>query len=82
MRNPLGRVPGQNWTGDDDEDYEQSCMPTTTRPGKGDDNPGRPAFAACNYTCQVRICRTRAGMRRSSRGETACLPAPHRSLDA
>lgn len=52
MRNPLGRVPGQNWTGSDAEDYEQSCMPSTLKPGRGDDNPGRPAFAACNYTCQ------------------------------
>jgi hypothetical protein len=25
MRNPAGPVPGQNWTGDDDEDFEQSC---------------------------------------------------------
>jgi hypothetical protein len=24
MRNPLGPVPGQSWTGNDDEDYEQS----------------------------------------------------------
>jgi hypothetical protein len=52
MRNPLGRVPGQKWTGSDAEDYEQSCMPSTVKPGKGDQNPGRPAFAACNYTCQ------------------------------
>ena len=52
MRNPLGEFPGQDWTGDDDEDYEQSCEPTTRKPGKGDLNPGRPAFNACNYTCQ------------------------------
>ena len=26
MRNPLGTFPGQKWTGDDDEDYEQSYL--------------------------------------------------------
>ncbi len=52
MRNPLGPVPGQNWTGNDDEDYEQSCMPTDHPVGPKDDKPGRPSFAACNYTCQ------------------------------
>merc|ERR1712232_1336592 len=52
MRNATGRVIGQNWTGDDDEDYEQSCMPSDHPVGPGDDKPGRPAFAACNYTCQ------------------------------
>lgn len=53
MRNPLGIFPGQEWTGDDDEDYEQSCMPTTVKPGKSrDQKPGRSAFNACNYTCQ------------------------------
>lgn len=51
MRNPTGRVPHQNWTGDDDEDFEQSCMPNNHPVGSGDDKPGRPAFAACNYTC-------------------------------
>lgn len=52
MRNPQGRVWHQHWTGDDDEDYEQSCMPSNIKPGKGDANPGRSAFNACNYTCQ------------------------------
>ena len=54
MRNPLGTFPGQQWTGDDDEDYEQSCMPTNAKKGRplGDQNPGRSAFNACNYTCQ------------------------------
>ena len=47
-----GPVPGQNWTGNDDEDYEQSCMPADAPARGGDDNPGRPAFASCNYTCQ------------------------------
>ena len=27
MRNPLGPVPNQSWTGDDDEDYEQVLSP-------------------------------------------------------
>jgi hypothetical protein len=54
MRNPLGIVNGQNWTGDDDEDFEQSCRPNTggSASGKGDAQPGRAAFSACNYTCQ------------------------------
>jgi hypothetical protein len=55
MRNPLGPIPGQNWTGDDDEDYEQSCMPMDHPVSKkiySDDNPGRAAFNSCNYTCQ------------------------------
>jgi hypothetical protein len=54
MRNPTGRFPGQKWTGDDDEDYEQSCMPTNAKAGGhwSDQNPGRSAFNACNYTCQ------------------------------
>ena len=52
MRNPLGPVPGQTWTGDDDEDYEQSCMPHDHPVGARNDKPGRPAFASCNYTCQ------------------------------
>eukprot|EP00658_Telonema_sp_P-2_P047012 TRINITY_DN3545_c0_g1_i2.p1 TRINITY_DN3545_c0_g1~~TRINITY_DN3545_c0_g1_i2.p1 ORF type:complete len:424 (+),score=79.11 TRINITY_DN3545_c0_g1_i2:37-1308(+) len=52
MRNPLGKVPNQTWTGSDAEDYEQSCMPLDTPPGSGDNNPGRPAFSTCNYTCQ------------------------------
>ena len=45
----------QNWTGDDDEDFEQSCRPSSPgggAGGNGDDQPGRAAFAACNYTCQ------------------------------
>ena len=58
MRNPSGHFHGQNWTGDDDEDFEQSCRKTKaagfkpTGPGKGDMQPGRAAFTACNYTCQ------------------------------
>lgn len=52
MRNPTGRVPGQKWTGDDDEDYEQSCNPPDAQARSGDDMPGRAAFSACNYTCQ------------------------------
>ena len=52
MRNPTGKMPNQTWTGSDAEDYEQSCMPPDHPAGKGDDNPGRPAFLACNYTCQ------------------------------
>ena len=54
MRNPEGPEPGQNWTGSDAEDFEQSCR----RPGTGkedpgkEDGPGRPAQQACNYTCQ------------------------------
>merc|ERR1712224_280804 len=40
------------WTGDDREDFEQSCMPPSHPIGNGDDKPGRPAFVACNYTCQ------------------------------
>lgn len=52
MRNPLGPIPHQNWTGNDDEDFEQSCMPHDHPVGSGDDKPGREAFAACNYTCQ------------------------------
>ena len=55
MRNPVGLVSGQNWTGDDDEDFEQSCrpnMPSTTPNPSGDNQPGRAAFAVCNYTCQ------------------------------
>ena len=56
MRNPTGKVPGQKWTGDDDEDFEQSCMPPDHPVNKktiySDDNPGRPAFGSCNYTCQ------------------------------
>ena len=27
-------------------------MPPNHKLGKGDDNPGRPAFVSCNYTCQ------------------------------
>merc|ERR1712129_460312 len=52
MRNPVGRIPDQKWTGSDQEDYEQSCMPHNHTLGVGDDKPGREAFAACNYTCQ------------------------------
>ena len=51
MRNPLGPVPNQTWTGDDDEDYEQSCMPSDAPERGGNNEPGRPAFASCNYTC-------------------------------
>jgi len=51
MRNPTGRVPGQLWTGSDAEDYEQSCQPSDHPVRGGDDNPGRSAFASCNYTC-------------------------------
>ena len=51
MRNPTGKFPGQNWTGDDDEDYEQSCR-SPHASGSGDAAAGRPAFLACNYTCQ------------------------------
>jgi len=51
MRNPLGPIPHQNWTGNDGEDFEQSCMPHKHPVGPGDDKPGRAAFAACNYTC-------------------------------
>ena len=41
-------------TGDDDEDFEQSCRPPTPVPHpSGDLQPGRAAFQACNYTCQV-----------------------------
>ena len=50
-----GIVPGQNWTGDDDEDFEQSCRPNTKTASPkptGDAQPGRAAFASCNYTCQ------------------------------
>lgn len=47
MRNPTGLFPGQNWTGSDAEDYEQNCAPSGQHPGSG-----RPAFSACNYTCQ------------------------------
>ena len=62
MRNPLGHVVGQNWTGNDDEDFEQSCntpnasypIPPVLPVGSGPDgSPGRAAFLACNYTCQV-----------------------------
>ena len=52
MRNPDGLVPNQTWTGNDDEDYEQSCMPTNAPKKGGDDMPGRAAYAACNFTCQ------------------------------
>ena len=52
MRNPLGKIPGQKWTGDDDEDYEQSCMPLDAKIVGGDNMPGRSTIAACNYTCQ------------------------------
>jgi hypothetical protein len=52
MRNPTGKIPGQKWTGDDDEDYEQSCMPIDAKPVGGDNMPGRTTIAACNYTCQ------------------------------
>jgi hypothetical protein len=52
MRNPLGPIPNQTWTGNDDEDYEQSCMPPDHPVGRGNDKPGRPAFQSCNYTCQ------------------------------
>lgn len=55
MRNPIGLVSGQNWTGDDDEDFEQSCRPNTPTANphpSGDNQPGRAAFATCNYTCQ------------------------------
>merc|ERR1712129_90684 len=51
MRNPLGPMPNQSWTGNDDEDFEQSCMPQRHPVGKGDDKSGRAAFVACNYTC-------------------------------
>ena len=62
MRNPLGHVVGQNWTGNDDEDFEQSCntpnasypIPPVLPVGRTrDGSPGRAAFLACNYTCQV-----------------------------
>ena len=43
-------MPNQTWPGDDDEDYEQSCMEPDHPVGEGDDKPGRPAFLACNYT--------------------------------
>ena len=46
MRNPTGRVPGQKWTGDDDEDYEQSCMPPDHPARGGDDMPGLSVDAA------------------------------------
>eukprot|EP00933_Yihiella_yeosuensis_P035499 TRINITY_DN29055_c0_g1_i1.p1 TRINITY_DN29055_c0_g1~~TRINITY_DN29055_c0_g1_i1.p1 ORF type:complete len:277 (+),score=34.50 TRINITY_DN29055_c0_g1_i1:80-832(+) len=52
MRNATGLMPHQNWTGDDDEDFEQSCMPLNHYNGTFDDKPGRRAFLACNYTCQ------------------------------
>jgi hypothetical protein len=54
MRNPLGPVPGQNWTGNDAEDYEQSCMPPDHPVGPlgPEDKPGRPAYLSCNFTCQ------------------------------
>lgn len=52
MRNPIGPVPHQNWTGNDDEDYEQSCMPPDHPIGPSrDDKPGRSAYQSCNYTC-------------------------------
>ena len=35
----------------DDEDYEQSCMPSDAPERGGNNEPGRPAFASCNYTC-------------------------------
>lgn len=50
MRNPDGKVPGQNWTGSDAEDYEQNCSPNPNP--KVPSHPGRGAFQACNYTCQ------------------------------
>jgi hypothetical protein len=39
MRNPLGEFPGQTWTGDDDEDYEQSCMPSTAKASRQTTQP-------------------------------------------
>lgn len=52
MRNPLGPEPDQAWTGNDQEDFEQSCMPPNHTAGHlRDDKPGRAAFQACNYTC-------------------------------
>ena len=47
MRDPDGK----SWpVGNDQEDYEQNCSPNPnpTNPP----HPGRPAFQACNYTCQ------------------------------
>eukprot|EP00756_Hemistasia_phaeocysticola_P051496 Hpha_TRINITY_DN26673_c0_g1::TRINITY_DN26673_c0_g1_i1::g.86127::m.86127 len=52
MRNPTGLFPGQNWTGNDREDFEQSCNTPSTTGLRGDGLPGRAAFEACNYTCQ------------------------------
>ena len=52
MRNPFGKMPNQTWTGSDCEDYEQSCMPVDAPRKGGDNEPGRAAFLACNYTCQ------------------------------
>eukprot|EP01079_Euglenida_sp_SAG-EU17-18_P001088 gene1088-2645_t len=65
MRNPESWDHGQNWTGDSDEDFEQSCRPNFTDPhpdhtgpncaGKGpcpDARPDRQAYTVCNYTCQ------------------------------
>ena len=62
MRNPTGKIPGQKWTGDDDEDYEQSCMPLDAKIVGGDNMPGRSTIAACNYTCLMSlISRSRVG---------------------
>lgn len=52
MRNPLGPIKNQSWTGNDDEDFEQSCMPHDAPVGQLDNKSGREAFAVCNYTCQ------------------------------
>eukprot|EP00911_Craspedida_sp_UC1_P001938 UC1_evm2s1491 len=50
MRNPDGLFPNQTWTGNDHEDFEQNCSPNPNP--KVPEHPGRPAFQACNYTCQ------------------------------
>ena len=54
MRNPLAPIPGQLWSGNDAEDFEQSCRPTTPvlHPTGRNDRAGRAAFGVCNYTCQ------------------------------
>ena len=66
LRNPESWVAGQNWTGNSDEDFEQSCRPNATDPHPDrtgpecgrqgapcpDAQPGRALYAACNYTCQ------------------------------
>ena len=61
MRNSTGRIPGQKWTGNDDEDYEQSCRPYDDRVVGGDNMPGRRAFSACNYTWWVAFALALAG---------------------